>query len=424
MRKIISLLLTLGCFCIPALIVQYYNAFIDPMPPEDIRTATIAGTLGMIILTLFTGISGIGKRKVPNTPKIKTGKTPNLNKVPKAVKDRIITDPATNAQRIFHWNDKDKVWESDDGSILDESKLDDWENQRMKDREWADDEMKKLRERKTATDREVDKIIEDGKKEMAELEREQGIRERFAKHYGRSEMTEQEMREYVTQDKAKNEVNALEQIERANELDISVNRTEWTQWVADLGIDICDVLTLGQGRPIKNIYIISRNSAGDMLDCLVNRKNIGTSLLKSITKTVIDLTQANVNSIGYKYAANGAGDGIKGGLEAYEKGENVFWGTVKGGLKGTVRTGIEHGLSKVKVPKTAKTQEIMDKTTKKSLDILGKTQSGDLSTKVGNALRSKIRLDGALEIAAENSKIQGVLANGLGRLSDGMINML
>ena len=94
----------------------------------------------------------------------------------------------------------------------------------------------------------------------------------------------------------------------------------------------------------------------------------------------------------------------------------------KEGLKGTLRTGIEHGMENVKLPKSAKATKIAKETTEKSSRILGLQQSGALSQKTANGLRQVIRSDGAQKIAAENGKNKDLLNTGLGKLSDGIVN--
>ena len=110
MKKLFTLLVYLITLAVPAMIVQYYHHNIDPMTPEEIRTATIAGTLAMLILAVFTG--GGKKPKVSSvkaparTPKVKAPKV-KIPNTPKEPKTRIIKDPATGAETLYHWNEKD-----------------------------------------------------------------------------------------------------------------------------------------------------------------------------------------------------------------------------------------------------------------------------------------------------------------------------
>ena len=216
MRKLFGLLVYIFCFAAPAMIVEYYDMFIDPMSPEDKRLAIIGGTLGMIFLNLIITMAGGNRNAVPKTPTVKapkkTGKTPKavLVKKPSAPKERIVTDPATKAQRRFTWNDKDGVWESDDGqTILDTDGLDKWEKQRVSDHDWADKQMEKLKNRDTDFDRDMAKRKKDAEKELARMEKEQKNREQFAKHYGKYEMTEEEMKKFLDEEASKNTLNSF-----------------------------------------------------------------------------------------------------------------------------------------------------------------------------------------------------------------------
>ena len=162
--------------------------------------------------------------------------------------------------------------------------------------------------------------------------------------------------------------------------------------------------------------------ASEMMDATVRKKGLATGISRGLVKTGIDITQDKVNKIGYKYAANGLGDGIKGAMDA-EEGQRTK-AFFKEGLKGTARTGIEHGLQKVKLPKSAKATKIAKETTQKSSKILGLQQSGALSQKTANGLRQVIRSNGAQKIAAETGKNKDLLNTGLGKLSDGIINLV
>ena len=67
-----------------------------------------------------------------------------------------VSDPGSNAETLFKWNQKEKIWESDHGTYLDMDHMDEWLKQRASDRQWADEQMKNLKNRKTAFDRDID----------------------------------------------------------------------------------------------------------------------------------------------------------------------------------------------------------------------------------------------------------------------------
>ena len=132
MKKLFRVIVYLATFAAPAMIVEYYDANINPMSPSDKRLAIIGGTIGILIMAVLTGFGRIGSVRTPSVPKTKRKK--DLT--------RIIKDPATGAETIFHWNEKDNIWESDYGTFLDESRMKEWERQRKSDRKWADEQMK------------------------------------------------------------------------------------------------------------------------------------------------------------------------------------------------------------------------------------------------------------------------------------------
>ena len=95
---------------------------------------------------------------------------------------------------------------------------------------------------------------------------------------------------------------------------------------------------------------------------------------------------------------------------------------MSGFLKGTTRTGVEHGLSNVKFKWNAKQTEIAQKATKQSSRILGQQQAGQVSEKLGNALRNNVRIKAAQQIAAETAKQKDLLSTGIGKMTDGLWN--
>ena len=427
MKKLTFMIFTyLLCFAAPALIVEYYDHFVESMSPGDKRMAIMAGTLGVIIMAIFTGFGSrktsadVPKSTGKNVPKVPKTTRKTVSKGPRNGDTRIVRDPATGAERLYHWNEKDGTWDSDDGTYLDEDRLADWEKQRLSDRRWQDEQMRKLREGDTALDRELREMKKKEQEELAKMEKENEERDRFAERHGVYETTAEDRKKWLDDMMNKESLNSREQTEYANEFDKIVNRLEWIQWAADTGVDICDICSLGTLKPIKYIYITSRNMASEMMDATVRKKGLTTGVTRGLIKTGIDITQDRTSKIGYKYAVNGLGDGIKGAMDAEEgKRTKAFF---KEGLKGTLRTGIEHGMQNVKLPKSGKAAKIAKETTEKSSRILGLQQSGALSEKTANGLRQVIRSDGAQKIAKETTKNKDLLNTGLGKLSDGIVN--
>ena len=412
MKKLFRVIVYLATFAAPAMIVEYYDANINPMSPSDKRLAIIGGTIGILIMAVLTGFGRIGSVRTPSVPKTKRKK--DLT--------RIIKDPATGAETIFHWNEKDNIWESDYGTFLDESRMKEWERQRKSDRKWADEQMKKLRDRDTAVDRELKEINDREKRELEQMDKENAVRDMFAKKHGIYETNEKQRRKWLSGENAVRDAERKEWMETASENDRVENNLEWIQWGADLGADLVDIASLGTLKPVKHIYIASRNMSGELMDGLLKRKGLGTIVSKGLMKTWIDIKQDTVEGIGYKYLYNGLGDGFKGAMDAEEgKRTEAF---LKEGLKGTLRTGIEHSLSKTKLPKTKQAHKIMKDTASKSNKVLGMQQAGELTQKTANGIRNIIRTNGAQKMAAEAGKTKDLLNLGLGKLSDGTVNAI
>lgn len=136
-------------FMTPTFIVKWYSRFVDPMSASEERMAIMAGTGAMLILAAITGFSG--------NYSVTKSLARQYKNVKVAGKDTIIVkDPgAHGAETMFKWNQKEKLWESDHGTYLDEDHMKEWLSQRGSDRQWADRQMKNLKERNTAFDRDL-----------------------------------------------------------------------------------------------------------------------------------------------------------------------------------------------------------------------------------------------------------------------------
>ena len=148
-RRLSTILVYALTFMTPAFIVQLYSRFVDPMTKDEARMATIAGTAAMLLLAALTGFSG---------------KRPPINSMIRKFKDVkavgpdsiVVTDPASKAETLFKWNEKEKIWESEYGTYLDQDHMEEWLRQRASDRQWAEQQRKKLQSRDTAFDRDID----------------------------------------------------------------------------------------------------------------------------------------------------------------------------------------------------------------------------------------------------------------------------
>ena len=413
------------CLGAPALIVNVYNIMEGPMSPEETQMAIFAGTVGTLVLNLFLVM--IGKERIyifrrpqkPSVPKVtpvpKPPAVPRKPAVPKQPKSIVITDPATKSQRLYNYDEESGEWVSDDGqSILDTSRLDEWYKQRMDDRAWQDRQNEKIRNRQTAFDRDIDALRQKMKDDEARMEEEQAIAQKNLRKYGEYTTDKNRVKEIIEERQAKEREHGKVYEKIGNRAAFLEKGAEWTLWIADLGIDICDIASFGTLHGIKNAYIVARNTAGDLSDAIVFKKDLKKTALKTITKTTVDLTQANVSKIGYKYAANGIGDGIKGAMQAAEEGKDPTAAFFKEGLKGTLKTGVEHGMKSL--PKSSASTKILEQTRDKSLRVLQQQSSGQLSEKTANGLRNFIRSDGLSKAKAVDGQIKDYYSLGINSL--------
>ena len=63
MKKLFRVIVYLATFAAPAMIVEYYDANINPMSPSDKRLAIIGGTIGILIMAVLTGFGRIGLKR-------------------------------------------------------------------------------------------------------------------------------------------------------------------------------------------------------------------------------------------------------------------------------------------------------------------------------------------------------------------------
>ncbi len=148
-RRLSTILVYALTFMTPAIIVRCYSRFVDPMTSEEVRSATITGTVAMLILAALTGFGG---RRTPVRSLVR-----KFGNVRAAGSDTVIVrDPASNAETLFRWNADSNLWESEYGTYLDQDHMEEWMRQRASDRQWAEQQRKKLRSRDTAFDRDID----------------------------------------------------------------------------------------------------------------------------------------------------------------------------------------------------------------------------------------------------------------------------
>ena len=306
----------------------------------------------------------------------------------------IVTDPATGAQRMFTVNPKTGQWESDDGTVLDTEGITDWEKQREQDRVFLDDQMKKLSERNTAVDREIVELEEKGRIEQAMLDEEAKKIQRNLRKYGIASADDKEVIERIRKQQEIDNMWSNHYNRSGNYFSFMENTANVVQWAADLGVDICDVASFGTLRGVKCTYIVYRNTAGDLVDAIINKKDIPSALRKTIGKSIVDVTQANVSKIGFKYAAYGLGDGYKNMMDAIDEGQDPVVAFTKGLVGGTLKAGLEHGLSTGLKDKFTKAPEILKKTARRSNEIMELNAKGQLSEKTAQALRQFVRQKG------------------------------
>ncbi|MBR2811560.1 MAG: hypothetical protein IKD69_09295, partial [Solobacterium sp.] len=86
----------------------------------------------------------------------------------------------------------------------------------------------------------------------------------------------------------------------------------------------------------------------------------------------------------------------------------------KEGLKGTLKTGVEHGMKSL--PKSSASTKILEQTRDKSLRVLQQQSSGQLSEKTANGLRNFIRSDGLSKAKAVDGQIKDYYSLGINSL--------
>ncbi|MCQ2257916.1 MAG: hypothetical protein MJZ41_08000 [Bacteroidaceae bacterium] len=185
---------------------------------------------------------------------------------------------------------------------------------------------------------------------------------------------------------------ALKDLDAANaesfKMDILVKGATATQIAIDTTMDIAGKATGPAGRVLAGTYTTIKNFAGECTDASLNGKSLKDAMKKAGINSVVEITQSNMGSIGWKAAANVMGDAVKGGAGAYIDGKDgldIVQETLKGASSGAVKTIIDAKISDSTKVATA----IKDSKTKfeKGLDVADDLfNSGDISEKTRNAL--------------------------------------
>lgn len=232
----------------------------------------------------------------------------------------VLKDPATGAESLYIYDDATGEWVSDDGrTVLDPSRIAQWMNDRIVDRKAAADTMEKMQNRDTETDRTLKKVLQEEQKQKAEDERRDYINKIGQRHSILSGDVDA-INKALGQDQkeaGKLSEKAFEELESANN---RVLAAEVVGKAADVAVDAIANYSKPL-KPIAYIYYGGRNLTSNLTDAIVNEKDVMSSLRKAAAETIVDITQAGVDKLGYKFAAYTVGDAYKKVLSAIDEGE-------------------------------------------------------------------------------------------------------
>ena len=419
-------------FCVgaPALVVTIYQAKTHSMSPEEARMATYAGIAVTLILNILLIIKGEYKlvlrhskgydpRKAAKEAAKKGASSiaPIMNDGDGTPPYRILKDPATGAETLYEWDEKEGQWISQDGlSILNEDGLDEWYKQRQKDRQWQDDQNKKIREGNTDFDRELKRMKDEADRELARQEEEDRARWESYRRYGTWETDPEKLKEILRNR------NAIAQIEgdRQRRLGNIYGGVElgltFLSKICDYGVDVLGELTGAIGKyGIKSGYIAARNFSYRWSEAINEGRDMSDAMRQATGDTVVDLVQAHAPG-GYKYVANSGGDMYKKAMENAREGKDLSDGVLSSGLGGIVRTKVGNMID---ARAGSMSNKVLKDTAQRNNKLLDHFTKGDISKKALNAVRNNNR-------AASSEALKAIKAKGsvAGNVSNDIIQKL
>ena len=262
----------------------------------------------------------------------------------------VYTDPATGAQSIYEKDPDTGQWVNPyTGGVLDPNDLNRFNNQRLSDRRWMDDEVKNLEDRNTAFDNDLKNDWQDMLDREAEIDR-QGRKDQMAINTGTYGMTDDQRKAYLTNRQNGYETDMKNAHRTANNWDTVVQTAEVVQTAADIGVDTLAVVTAPVGGGlVADGYAVLKNIGGSAADAAATGRSIAGGIAQGITNAAVDVAQNHAGTKWQKLGSYVGGEGLKGGIEAGIKGESVVKGVFKGAGKGITKIGVEkvaNGISK------------------------------------------------------------------------------
>ena len=254
-------------------------------------------------------------------------------------------DPATGAETLYVRDPETGEWyDPSTNSIMNPDDLERFNKQRMEDQKWTRDQMDKLRNRTTQTDRllqdEQEKLKQELKQKYDEIDR-QGAKDKAAIRSGTYGMSDEQRKEYLNK-RQENYVTKQTAAHRtADNWDTAVKVAEGVETAADIGVDVLSKITAPVGgEAIADAYVMTKNVVKSTSEAVAEGKNVLIGIRKGLGDGAIDVAQNHAKGVG-QVLANVGGEAIKGGVEAAWKGESITQGAFEGSLKGTVKLGIE-----------------------------------------------------------------------------------
>ncbi|MBQ0046011.1 MAG: hypothetical protein KBT33_00670 [Prevotellaceae bacterium] len=225
--------------------------------------------------------------------------------------------------------------------------------------------------------------------------------------------------------------NALKDLDAANaestKMTILIHSTTAAQVVIDTTMDIAGKAAGPGGRLLAGAYTTAKNFTGECLDAHLNGKSMSEAVKKAGLNSIVDITQSNMGSIGWKATANVVGDAVKGGAGAYIEGKDgyeIAQKTFSGMASGAVKTIIDAKISGVSTTNISNANSIFNK----KLDVADELfKSGDITEKTRNALYNLALNHGEAAKAQINliaDSTTGVLQGAVGTYADPAIEML
>lgn len=276
-----------------------------------------------------TGASGAVEAETPAT-------------VPAEPESFVFTDPATGAQSLYERDPETGQWVNPQtGGIVDISDLERFAKQREADAKWTGDQMDKLRNRTTETDRLLRDDQEKLRQKFEEIDR-QGAKDKAAIRSGTYGMTDEQRNKYL-RDRQDNFVSKQQAAHRtAENWDRAVQVAEGVQLVADVGVDVLSTVTAPVGgKAVADAYAIAKNVASSASKAASKGRSVWGGIGQGVVNGLIDVGQNHAGTKFQKALANVGGEAFKGGLDAGIKGENIVDATCKGVGNGLTKLSID-----------------------------------------------------------------------------------